>query len=105
MDADGRRAAQLLDIFRVEPLSAGSIVNQDRKININTAPREVLRALVSGVNLEYDLFKHHLEAPFRTEHRRFLRRLCHRPPPAKPAAIHFRPEQHSQATTRKPKLR
>ncbi len=52
-DQDGMRAAQLLDIFSLSNESSISPTNSPR-ININTAPREVLRALVSGVTLEAD---------------------------------------------------
>lgn len=48
-DNDGQRAAQLLDIFSLpesDPPAA--------RVNINTAPREVLRSLISGVTLEGD---------------------------------------------------
>jgi len=48
-DKDGLRAAQLLDIFA---LPAGNPAA--RRININTAPREVLRSLIAGVTLDRD---------------------------------------------------
>lgn len=48
-DSDGMRAAQLLDIFSIE-----SDILTSPKININTAPREVLRSLIAGVTLEAD---------------------------------------------------
>lgn len=52
-DDEGIRSAQLLDLFSIQPdISAGTILG--RPININTAPREVLRALVSWVDLEDD---------------------------------------------------
>ncbi len=49
-DKDGLRAAQLLDLFSVEK----SPVSPARPININTAPREVLRTLIAGVTLDAD---------------------------------------------------
>lgn len=54
-DQEGKRAAQLLDLFSLNPVSASSTVVQYRKVNINTASREVLRALMAGVVLEGDL--------------------------------------------------
>ncbi|MFD2255414.1 hypothetical protein ACFSSA_01885 [Luteolibacter algae] len=57
-DQDGWRAAQLLDIFSVTHPSG----DRHFPVNINTAPREVLRALVSGV-LEADPANPDLEAP------------------------------------------
>lgn len=52
-DTEGRRASQLLDLF-----SLGSEKSQThpyaRRININTAPREVLRCLIAGVSLNAD---------------------------------------------------
>lgn len=50
-DKDGLRSAQLLDIFSIQPETS---VPASRRININTAPREVLRALVAGVTLDAD---------------------------------------------------
>lgn len=49
-DKDGMRAAQLLDIFSLPtvPPSTGA------RINVNTASREVLRSLISGVILDDD---------------------------------------------------
>jgi len=47
-DKDGQRSAQLLDLFSIRPDPSASVV-VGRPININTAPREVLRALVAGV--------------------------------------------------------
>jgi hypothetical protein len=49
-DKDGMRAAQLLDIFTVgeKPMAPA------RPVNINTAPREVLRTLIAGVVLDAD---------------------------------------------------
>ena len=49
-DESGKRAAQLLDIFsltRTNPVTSP-------QININTAPREVLRSLIAGVTLDED---------------------------------------------------
>ncbi len=52
-DREGRRSAQLLDLFSIKPeISASSRVG--RPVNINTAPREVLRTLVAGVDLDAD---------------------------------------------------
>lgn len=48
-DKDGQRAAQLLDIF-----SLPSPTPDYPRININTAPREVLRSLISGIMLDDD---------------------------------------------------
>ncbi|MEO8616613.1 MAG: hypothetical protein ABI600_15830 [Luteolibacter sp.] len=53
-DNDGQRAAQLIDLFYV-PLATPSTVPIGGKININTAPREVLRTLIAGVTLHDDL--------------------------------------------------
>jgi hypothetical protein len=52
-DAEGKRAAQLLDLFS---LSVGipPVQPRARCINLNTAPREVLRCLVAGVSLNAD---------------------------------------------------
>ncbi len=52
-DTEGKRAAQLLDLFSIEP-PAGSGRLEGRAININTASREVLRSLVAGVELNAD---------------------------------------------------
>ena len=49
-DKDGMRAAQLLDIFSV----AETPIAPARPVNINTAPREVLRTLIAGVALGAD---------------------------------------------------
>ncbi len=51
-DSEGRRSAQLTDLFDVPPPSAN--VPQSPRININTAPREVLRTLFAGIRLEDD---------------------------------------------------
>jgi hypothetical protein len=48
-DKDGLRAAQLLDIF-----SLPATEPDYPRININTAPREVLRSLVAGIILDDD---------------------------------------------------
>ena len=45
-DREGQRAAQLMDLFSVESPS--------HPINLNTAPREVLRSLLAGVELQAD---------------------------------------------------
>lgn len=52
-DNEGQRAAQLIDLFSLTPESP-SINPNARRININTAPREVLRCLVAGVTLDAD---------------------------------------------------
>ena len=49
-DKEGQRSAQLLDIFSIQPANPATTP----RININTAPREVLRALIAGVELEAD---------------------------------------------------
>jgi hypothetical protein len=52
-DKDGQRSAQILDLFSIRPdVSASG--NTGRPVNINTAPREVLRSLVAGVKLDAD---------------------------------------------------
>ncbi len=48
-DNEGQRAAQLMDLFSLPPENPHS-----RRININTAPREVLRCLLAGVSLKAD---------------------------------------------------
>lgn len=48
-DTEGQRAAQLMDLFSLTPENP-----QARRININTAPREVLRCLIAGVPLKAD---------------------------------------------------
>jgi hypothetical protein len=52
-DTEGLRAAQLLDLFLVSPRVPLPDPHA-RKININTAPREVLRCLIGGVSLDAD---------------------------------------------------
>jgi hypothetical protein len=52
-DKDGQRSAQLLDLFSISPIASTTPLF-GRRININTAPREVLRSLVAGVNLDTD---------------------------------------------------
>lgn len=49
-DKAGRRAAQLLDLFSLEQPEPRT----SPPININTAPREVLRSLLAGVKLDAD---------------------------------------------------
>jgi hypothetical protein len=52
-DSEGQRAAQLLDLLSLD--STNSNANPyARRININTAPREVLRCLIAGVPLNAD---------------------------------------------------
>lgn len=50
-DSEGQRAAQLMDLFFVKPQTT---VVDLTKININTAPREVLRTIVAGQTLNLD---------------------------------------------------
>ncbi len=52
-DTPGLRAAQLADLFYV-PRAAPGNSTLGTKININTAPRDVLRTLVAGVTLDED---------------------------------------------------
>jgi hypothetical protein len=53
-DREGQRAAQLLDLFTLSDASATQRNSRIPKININTAPREVLRCLVAGQPLTND---------------------------------------------------
>ncbi len=50
-DKNGQRSAQLLDLFSITPPSSAIIA---RPVNINTAPREVLRSLIANVTLDAD---------------------------------------------------
>lgn len=50
-DTEGLRAAQLLDLFSIEPQAEAKA---GRRVNINTAPAEVLRALLEGQPLTAD---------------------------------------------------
>ncbi|QTN32986.1 hypothetical protein HZ994_11855 [Akkermansiaceae bacterium] len=50
-DQEGRRAAQLLDLFSAQPTLPGTPA---RPININTASPEVLRSLMAGITLGDD---------------------------------------------------
>jgi hypothetical protein len=52
-DTEGQRAAQLLDLFSLTPETPPSHPHA-RRININTAPREVLRCLMAGISLNAD---------------------------------------------------
>jgi hypothetical protein len=52
-DSEGQRAAQLLDLFSLNSANYGAHPYA-RRININTAPREVLRCLIAGVSLNAD---------------------------------------------------
>lgn len=52
-DKPGMRAAQLLDLFSFTPTSV-SATSLAPKVNLNTAPRPVLRALVAGQILNND---------------------------------------------------
>ncbi len=52
-DNEGLRAAQLIDLFSLTPENLSSHPHS-RRININTAPREVLRCLIAGVSLKAD---------------------------------------------------
>lgn len=49
-DTEGKRAAQLMDLFSLDSPAKRNA----RRINLNTAPREVLRCLMAGVSLEAD---------------------------------------------------
>ncbi len=50
-DVEGQRAAQLTDLFSLNTAANATPV---RRINVNTAPREVLRALAAGQPLKQD---------------------------------------------------
>jgi hypothetical protein len=52
-DTEGKRAAQLIDLFSLIPEKPPA-TRHARRININTAPREVLRCLIAGVSLNAD---------------------------------------------------
>jgi hypothetical protein len=52
-DSEGQRAAQLLDLFSLRS-EKSETHPYARRININTAPREVLRCLIAGVSLNAD---------------------------------------------------
>jgi len=52
-DVEGKRSAQILDLFSVSPPDPATNWSGAR-VNINTAPREVLRSLVAGVELDAD---------------------------------------------------
>lgn len=52
-DTEGIRSAQLLDLFSIQPEISASGASA-RPVNINTAPREVLRTLVAGATLDAD---------------------------------------------------
>ncbi|MDR1190438.1 MAG: general secretion pathway protein GspK [Verrucomicrobiales bacterium] len=54
-DRDGWRALELLDIFTVNPVAAdGDYPRMAGRININTAPREVLAALLHNIEIKSD---------------------------------------------------
>lgn len=53
-DKVGLRAAQLLDLFTISNASTAQHDTRVPKININTAPREVLRTLIAGQPLKID---------------------------------------------------
>lgn len=56
-DSQGLRAAQLADLFYIPlptPTTSTTTDTNPRRININTAPREVLRTLVAGITLNED---------------------------------------------------
>lgn len=53
-DAEGKRSAQLLDLFSLKKASASPAIPPYREININTASREALRALMASVILDSD---------------------------------------------------
>jgi hypothetical protein len=50
-DKDGQRASQLLDLFTLTPNSS---ITPTSRVNLNTAPREVLRTLIAGQTLKND---------------------------------------------------
>jgi hypothetical protein len=50
-DKEGQRAAQLLDLFT---LPQNASITQSSRVNLNTAPREVLRTLLAGQALTND---------------------------------------------------
>ncbi len=50
-DKEGQRAAQLLDLFTLKSTSS---ITPSSRVNLNTAPREVLRTLISGQALNND---------------------------------------------------
>ncbi len=50
-DRDGQRAAQLMDLFTLTP---ASVLPPTSRVNLNTAPREVLRTLVAAQALNND---------------------------------------------------
>ena len=50
-DREGQRAAQLLDLFT---LQSTNTITPSSRVNLNTAPREVLRTLISGQALNND---------------------------------------------------
>ena len=60
LDRDGYRAAQLMDLFTA---NAVPTANQGRPINLNTAPREVLRSLLGGVVLDEDMANRGIKPP------------------------------------------
>jgi len=62
-DKDGLRAAQLLDIFSI-PAAA---TRRAHRVNLNTAPREVLRSLFGGVVLSADPANPGLAPPLENE--------------------------------------
>ena len=54
-DHDGMRAVELLDIFTVNPVAANSgYPEMAGRININTAPKAVLEALFTGIEINSD---------------------------------------------------
>ena len=62
-DREGQRAAQLLDLFTLSNTSTSQRNTRISKININTAPREVLRTLVAGQPLVNDSVQSTLYPP------------------------------------------
>jgi len=66
-DKEGRRSAQLLDLFYAKlpgpVMDAIPVNSRGMKINVNTASREVLRTLVAGVKLEDDPQQNTLRPP------------------------------------------
>ncbi len=58
-DSPGRRAMELLDLFTTNPINTGTGYGETSgRININTAPLEVLEALFYGLRIESDAGQH-----------------------------------------------
>ncbi len=54
LDVEGQRASQLLDLFSIAEDTSGTPTERGSKINVNTASREVLRTLSTGIELDAD---------------------------------------------------